>query len=339
MSILPRADETLRRRLAAALVAARASWLGFCARVVGDLVALFCALTIVAALVCPFIPALDFFNHFQPVWTVTALGTMALAWIGGGRVRMRRAALVALVSVYLLVSPVLRLASATFAAGVGVSVKLMTFNVLWSQQRPDDIAAFIRAEQPDIVVLQEVHRRTGEALNASLRDAYPHRRFCNDWTGCDSAILSKWPIRDSRHILRSENAPPAISSVVQIDGYGSVRVVGVHFMNPSDPRRQQRELEWLIQHVRASNEAVIVAGDLNLTPWTAALRQLERRTGLTRATGLGGTWPATSRFIPPLFPIDHVLAPTGVAVMAARRGPKLGSDHLPVIATLLLPQR
>lgn len=322
-----------------AIDAPRVGWIGTIARPLADLAAIACALTIVAAFLGWAAPAIDRLNHFQPLWTVLACAGALLAALGGGRARVRLAALLAVVSLYLLFSPVFRLGGSSHAAGEGVSVKVITFNVHWSQPNVPAIADFIRTEKPEIVVLQEVSRRTADAINDNLRAAYPYRRFCLDFAGCDSAILSKWPILESRHIYRSVKTPPAISTLVELPNGASLRVVGVHLMNPNDPGRQTREIEWLSEHVREAREPTLVAGDLNLTPWTSALRRFERQTGLVRATGMAGTWPATSRFIPPVFPIDHVLAPAGSRIIDVRRGPKLSSDHLPVIATLVLPRR
>jgi endonuclease/exonuclease/phosphatase (EEP) superfamily protein YafD len=48
------------------------------------------------------------------------------------------------------------------------------------------------------------------------------------------------------------------------------------------------------------------------------------------------TWPADV-FHPPLFQLNHVLAGGGVTPIGAHPGPAVGSDHLPVIATVALP--
>lgn len=319
--------------------APRVGWIGTIARPIADLAAITCALTIVVGFLGWVAPTIDRLNHFQPVWTALACAGVVVAVIGGGRARVRRSGLLALISLYLLLSPVLRLNGSSHAAGDGVALKVLTFNVHWSHPNPAAIVDFIRAEDPDLVLLQEVSRRTERVVNEDLRAFYPHRRFCIDLAGCDSAILSKWPILENRQFHRLADAPPAISAIIELGGGTRLRVVGIHVMNPHDPGRQAREIEWLSNHVRAAREPTLVAGDLNLTPWTSALHRLERQTGLVRATGLAGTWPATSRYIPPIFPIDHVLAPAGSRLVDVRRGPKLGSDHLPVIATLVIPRR
>jgi hypothetical protein len=68
--------------------------------------------------------------------------------------------------------------------------------------------------------------------------------------------------------------------------------------------------------------AYILLGDLNVTPWSPHFRQLLQQTGL----------PAQ---VPPLrIPLDHCLVSPAFQVIERRVGPRLGSDHLPLIVTL-----
>lgn len=319
-----------------ALARLRARWPGRLARGIADAGLAGLTLLLGAALLAFAFPLLDGLNHFMPAWTLAAFGVLVLAWLGGGRQRVRRAAALLSVATLLLVAPVLRLPASSQASASAPSVKVMTFNVHWSGRSAAQFTALVRAAEPDVILLQEVGRRTADTLNAALREHYPHRRFCNDWTGCDSALLSRWPIVESRHILRGEGSPPAIDAVVEILGR-RVRIVGVHLMNPEGPRRQQREMEWLSRHLAsARGTPLIVAGDFNLTPWTFTLARFTAATGLVRHTGLSGSWPATSRSLPPLFPIDHVMTSQHFSAARVTTGPRLGSDHLPVIATLSL---
>jgi endonuclease/exonuclease/phosphatase (EEP) superfamily protein YafD len=88
----------------------------------------------------------------------------------------------------------------------------------------------------------------------------------------------------------------------------------------------------------AESRPVIVAGDLNATPWSHGFRQLVRLRGLCDSAvgrGVQATWNA-HRWVPRI-PIDHVVVSPEVRVMDRRVGPDVGSDHLPVEATLAIP--
>ncbi|MBM4022425.1 MAG: hypothetical protein FJ284_09335 [Planctomycetes bacterium] len=82
---------------------------------------------------------------------------------------------------------------------------------------------------------------------------------------------------------------------------------------------------------------VIVAGDLNTTPWSHGFRTLVTHRLRDSAIGWGvqATWNA--RVLVPRLPIDHLLVPPEIGVHSRSVGPDLGSDHLPVEAVLLVP--
>jgi endonuclease/exonuclease/phosphatase (EEP) superfamily protein YafD len=82
---------------------------------------------------------------------------------------------------------------------------------------------------------------------------------------------------------------------------------------------------------------MIIAGDFNSTPWSFALRRQDRLFGIERRTRALATWPARtlrSEAPFPFLPIDHVYAGKGWRTVSMQRGPRLGSDHYPVIVVL-----
>jgi endonuclease/exonuclease/phosphatase (EEP) superfamily protein YafD len=83
-----------------------------------------------------------------------------------------------------------------------------------------------------------------------------------------------------------------------------------------------------------------VVGDLNVTPWNAAFRHLQRDGGLVSSQhgfGLQPTWPTAASLAPwppvpglpaPLrVPIDHLLHTPDLVAVDRRLGPSLGSTH------------
>jgi endonuclease/exonuclease/phosphatase (EEP) superfamily protein YafD len=87
-------------------------------------------------------------------------------------------------------------------------------------------------------------------------------------------------------------------------------------------------------------ERMVIGGDFNSTPWSFRRQRDDRLLGLTRRDRAVGTWPTGRSGLwrwpaPfPLLPIDHIYAGPGWATTSVRRGPRLGSDHYPLVVTL-----
>ena len=119
-------------------------------------------------------------------------------------------------------------------------------------------------------------------------------------------------------------------------------MVGAHYTWPYPAGLQQRQGERLAalldQH---PPERLILTGDFNSTPWSFTRRRQDRRFGLVRRTRGVFSWPSRLPVgrIPspaPFLPIDHVFAGRAWTTLSIERGPKLGSDHYPVVAVMAL---
>ncbi len=105
---------------------------------------------------------------------------------------------------------------------------------------------------------------------------------------------------------------------------GVLRVAGVHLTHrlvhgPAQLRR-------LLAGLARSPLPTVVAGDFNMCRPAIHLARPYR------TTARGRTWPAAR----PVAQIDHILAGPGVTARDAAPAPAVGSDHLPVRATLTL---
>jgi endonuclease/exonuclease/phosphatase (EEP) superfamily protein YafD len=175
-----------------------------------------------------------------------------------------------------------------------------------------------------------------EELRRVLGARYPHS--VGDFA---VVILSKFPIKADGRIDRA-GYPDWMSPFarwVELDVNGTpVEVVGVHIARPFYTELQGHDVATVTQFLRGRKLPVIVAGDFNLTPWTEGLKGVIRATGLKRYNTFHPTWPMRWRKypIPPVFVIDHVLASDRFANIATTGGPRLGSDHRPVIADIAL---
>jgi endonuclease/exonuclease/phosphatase (EEP) superfamily protein YafD len=306
------------------------------------LAALFAALAL-AAQGGRFSDRLDVLTHFAPIW-LAGLLLAAVIWAVTGR-HGRSTPVLALVGVLSALTLMLpELAAATKGAGgqvEGETLRIVQFN-LWGRNRdPEATARWILETDADIVVLEEAFSRSG-GIARTLAKRYPHRTTCAEPWPCSTMILSKaQPIAEGGLSPGVSRAHLAGAWATFASPGGPFTVVGVHFTwpYPAGPQ-QQMTLRLAKVLARFPDDRLIVSGDFNATPWSFSLRRQDRMFGLERRTRAIASWPAgkfsrlrlTSPF--PLLPIDQVYAGKAWRTIEARRGPRLGSDHYPVVVTL-----
>jgi endonuclease/exonuclease/phosphatase (EEP) superfamily protein YafD len=153
-------------------------------------------------------------------------------------------------------------------------------------------------------------------------------------------VLSRTPA------LAWDNAQPGRRPHVPLtrvnfrDARGPFTVIGVHNAWPTDPDQpyQERRLAEVIAS-SGPKDRMIVTGDFNSAPWSFARRRWDKAFGIPRRERAIASWPAQTykrlKWLgAPFLPIDHVYAGPGWATVSVRRGPRLSSDHYPVIVTL-----
>jgi endonuclease/exonuclease/phosphatase (EEP) superfamily protein YafD len=273
----------------------------------------------------------DILNHFAPIWLAGSLLTLAVA----AAFRDETRALLIVVATTgailsgLLVGPeFLRSTGPKAPADAPGQIKVIQFNVWHYNRDLGDAVDWLVAQDPDIVVLEE----TTPALRQLMRER-------TDWfvacPSCEVMIYSKRPSVEVRQPRRAKQIPAAQARV------GDIPVIGVHYAWPTDAGDQQYQearLGRMLDDVDRTR--AIVAGDLNSTPWSFSRRGWDARFGLIRRTRAVFSWPARpqARFrwagLFPFLPIDHVYAGSAWATVKVERGPRLGSDHYPVVVTL-----
>jgi endonuclease/exonuclease/phosphatase (EEP) superfamily protein YafD len=283
---------------------------------------------------------LDIAAHFAPVWVAGGLvaATCALALPRDG---MRRAIiLLSLVAVLSagqpILSEVLRKTSPRAAGDAPRQIKLIQFNA-WHRNRDlDGAARWIAAQRPDVVVVEE----TSPQLLAAMQR---HGRWNVSCRKCSVMVFSPHELTRVRVVREKGRQLPAVSLVtLPAPGGGRYTVAGVHFTWPTEVGGHQDQVAGLNRLLaRQSRERTILAGDFNSTPWSASRRAQDRALGLERRTKALFSWPIQTPQertpVPmPFLPIDHIYAGSAWRTVSVTRGPKLGSDHYPVVAVFAL---
>jgi len=152
-------------------------------------------------------------------------------------------------------------------------------------------------------------------------------------------VFSRWPILSAQPLALAAGSMRAAQ--VTLDWNGTpVTVLGVHLHWPlgaTNSRLRNEELAGIASFAAGMTGPLIVAGDFNVTPWSRHFRVALERSGLNDCAaghGLAPSWPAQ---VPPFgIRIDHCWTSKHWRSADVRLGPSLGSDHLPLIADLVL---
>ena len=219
-------------------------------------------------------------------------------------------------------------------------LRVMLINVHIHNDSHQKVLDCIRAYNPDFIVLEEIGGEWFRAITTALSNDYPHvaKELRDDPFGI--GLWSKHPFASTNIFYSSDFALPSILAGLDTP-HGSCSILATHPLPPigsiySENRNAQ--LAELAQRVRGSPPLLLI-GDLNATPWCAAFKRFLRDSGLKNsAQGRGAhpTWPAP---FPPFLriPIDHVLHTPDVEIISRQTGPRVGSDHRPVIVDFKLP--
>jgi endonuclease/exonuclease/phosphatase (EEP) superfamily protein YafD len=279
--------------------------------------------------------ALDLVNNGLPA---TAAGAVLLVCLGAITRDWRlivASALLATINVALVVSAP-QGAAADAAPGSERFLRIATFNLWAGNERMDNVAKFLGDTDADAVVLQEMTTEHWSTLHQALGSRYPY-----SLGEAGLVILSKHPILAEGRIDRP-GYPPWMSLMlrwarIEVNGT-TFELVGVHLARPFYPELEGEDIAAVTQFVQAQTLPLIVAGDFNMSPWTEKLERFTAATGLKRFNTLHLTWPMRWGKVPllPLVAIDNVFASPPFAKIATQGGPRLGSDHRPIIADIAL---
>jgi endonuclease/exonuclease/phosphatase (EEP) superfamily protein YafD len=217
-------------------------------------------------------------------------------------------------------------------------LRVMSLNLLSTNESYNEVIEYIEAAEPDVVLLHEASRPWEVALDSSGLD-YEVVRGRSDNLIFGTLVLARDELEAVSYGF-AEGAARAIALEYQPEGWTvPVSILSSHPLAPTTADRadlRDAQLAFAADWASEQEGAFLVVGDLNASPWSWPFRRLVAEGSLRNSQigfGLQASFPADSWFLLRV-PIDHLLHSDQLRVRDRHLGPTLGSDHFPLIVDL-----
>jgi endonuclease/exonuclease/phosphatase (EEP) superfamily protein YafD len=226
-------------------------------------------------------------------------------------------------------------------------VTVMTYNVADSLAPPDDLVAALRSSEADIIALQELGAEQAVAIEQDLTDLYPYQ-ILYGYGIPGKGLLSRYPILREELFYLQARRLPHLRAAIAVNGESVPWTIII--AHPPPPGFDQSgyhvhpdaaaEIKTLAQMATAEGPGILM-GDFNTTDQSDNYRLLTNE-GLVDAFraagwGFGATWPAhrVDLLLCPVVRLDYIWSTAHFRAVRAWVDPRVGSDHLPVLAELV----
>jgi vancomycin resistance protein VanJ len=196
------------------------------------------------------------------IWIATAMAAGVFAWLWGGQLIPKSAV-------------------QGGNPGSGPSLSVMTYNLLGYHSFADAILDNVRAENPDLVLVQELNPQLAAAMQNELMAAYPYQVLDPHEGVAGMGVISRHPISPSGEDLMGEW--PYAPQILDLEWQGQVvKVINIHMVPTTSADAQviartfqlrESQARSLVNYA-AQAGPLIVGGDANATPHSDVHRLL-----------------------------------------------------------------
>ena len=246
-----------------------------------------------------------------------------------------------------------------------MTLRVVSLNVWGDNPDMTRIEDWLNDQKADVVVTVELPPVWNDGIPA-LADAYPHQVTHTEWTRYwGSTLLTPHLVVSEEHFILVPDGIPQQRIVIEVEGQ-QIAIYGIHldlplgstsnvpfFINNRyvamfmhyDESKRDASIRALVERLKHEALPYIVAGDFNTSDQSLIYNEMTTVAGDSfreAATGLGTSWPMFNAtvnlplLIPPLMRLDYIWHSSDFQVVSASEGPFVGSDHLPMLATLAL---
>ncbi len=241
-------------------------------------------------------------------------------------------------------------------AGKAQKITVLTYNIRHAQNMHgnielDTLAAFILAQNADVVALQEVDSACHRSLRTDIMKElgrrtgmyyYFGKAMDYDGGGYGEGLLTRWPVeaivtQPLPYQLNKNREPrAAIECILKGPNNKKIKIIATHL----DHLRDSTDRIMQTQHLYALYEKeplpFIITGDLNALPSETSIQQLLKITRQPNDDNNQPTFPA----VQPERKIDYILVSKNYAWKDLHYqvlNEEIISDHRPVIASFEWP--
>ena len=218
-------------------------------------------------------------------------------------------------------------------------LRVMSFNLLSTNENFAEVVEYIEVTDPDLVLLYEASRPWEVALESAGLD-YEIIRPRSDDLIFGTLVLVRGDEVEGVSFGFAEAQPRAVEIKFRPSGWpDELSVLSTHPLAPTEKSRaalRDAQLAFAGDWAGKQQGAFFVVGDFNATPWSSPFRKLLSAADLRNSQigfGLQPSFPAMSVFVMRV-PIDHLVHSPALTVRDRRLGPALDSDHFPLVVDL-----
>lgn len=243
---------------------------------------------------------------------------------------------------------------------MALKIKFIQINI-YKGKYLEELAEFLKQENPDTVSMQEVTVNAFEYLKETLgMDGVYHidveytnapaSRFGN-------AVLSWFPVKNSKVVVLKKFRPMSkeefydstflsdlsrhvLDVSLDIDGkiIHALSVHGAWTAPPTDTEESLRQAKIIADHLRSLEDPFVMGGDLNAVPQSKVVGIISKvaENWMLDSGVLQTTHPKIHKIVPRGFLIDYIFTSGDFALKSLNVPDVTVSDHLPVIAELEL---
>ena len=227
-------------------------------------------------------------------------------------------------------------------------LKIVQFNLQNSGRDQRGVTEWVSStglKDYDVLVLQEASPKMQDLIEY-VKGVYPYSIDKTNEGNFGTLVLSRLELRNIETLQTGSAWPNYILRFdVTKEGMGQdIRVFSLHTPPPVSSavaKARNGQLATVASYINQDDSALkVLIGDLNLTPYSPYFKKLLDDSGLNYMQQSSivvpeGTWPSFT-FAPFLqIPIDHVLVSNGLIVDLERLSETSGSDHHPVVASII----